>query len=75
MQSVPALDSLQAINWTMKVTNREVRRRLNIKDLMQKIMRRKLSLFGHICRMEDSRKIKAVMLGVMDGRSRATGKT
>ena len=59
------------LNWTMNVTNKEIRSRLNIKeDLMQKIMRRKLSLFGHICRMEDDRKIKSVMLGSMDGNGR-----
>src|SRR6218665_2312086 len=59
------------LNWTMKVTNKEVRKRLNIKtDLMQTIMKRKLGLFGHICRMENSRKIKSVMLGIMDGKGR-----
>jgi len=59
------------LNWTMKVTNKEVRKRLNIKtDLMQTIMKRKLGLFGHICRMEDSRKIKSVMLGIMGGKGR-----
>src|SRR6218665_240367 len=50
------------LNWTMKVTNKEVRKRLNIRtDLMQTIMKRKLGLFGHnICRMENSRKIKSI---------------
>ena len=32
---------------------------------MQTIMKRKLGLFGHICRMEDSREIKSAMLGIM----------
>jgi len=55
----------------MKVTNQEVRKRLNIKgDILQTLMGRKLSLFGHICRMDDSRKIKSVMLGIMDGKAR-----
>src|SRR6218665_802104 len=59
------------LNWTIKVTNKEVQTRLNIKtDLMQKIMKRKLGLLGHICRMEDSRKVKSVMLGIMDGKGR-----
>src|SRR3984885_2275760 len=59
------------LNWTMKITNREVRNRLNVKkDLMQAVMKRKLGLFGHICRMEDNRKIKRVMLGIMDGKGR-----
>src|SRR6218665_308532 len=53
----------------LKVTNKEVRKRLNIKtDMMQTIMKRKLGLFGHICRMENSRKIKIVMLGIWMGR-------
>jgi len=35
------------LNWTMKVTNKEVRKRLNIKaDLVQTVMKRKLGLFG-----------------------------
>src|SRR6218665_57303 len=55
----------------MKVTNKKDRKWLNIKtDLMQTIMKRKLGLFGHIYRMENSRKIKSVMLGVMDGKER-----
>ena len=59
------------LNWTMKVTNKEVRKRLSIKtDLMQTIMNRKMGLFGHICRMKNSRKIKSVMLGIMDGKGR-----
>ena len=67
------------LNWTMKVTSRVVRNRLNIKaDLMQTVMKRKLGLFGYICRTEDSRKIKSVMsvskkLGIMDGKGRRGG--
>src|SRR5207245_10192366 len=42
-----------------KIRNSEIRRRLLVKeDLAQVVMRRKLSLFGHICRMENERKIK-----------------
>jgi hypothetical protein len=44
--------------WMQKVKNEEVRRRLDVKEnLMQVIMKRKLGLFGHVCRMDDSRKI------------------
>src|SRR6218665_2497995 len=46
-------------------------KRLNIKkDLMQAVMRRKLGLFGHICRMKNNRKIKDVMMGMMEGTRR-----
>src|SRR5207244_12682609 len=54
-----------------KIRNSEIRRRLLVKeDLVQVVMRRKLSLFGHICRMENERKIKSVMLGSMDGKEK-----
>ena len=47
------------LSWIHKVTNVEVRKRLNVnEDLMQAVMKRKLGLFGHICRMDNSRKIK-----------------
>ena len=59
------------LNWTHKVTNIEVRRRLNIKEnIIQTIIKRKMALFGHICRMDNDRKIKTVMLGEMDGTGR-----
>ena len=62
------------LNWTMKVTNREVRERLkfNIKaELMHTVMKRKRKgLFGHVCRIENSRKMKSVMLGIIDGKGR-----
>jgi len=54
-----------------KVKNEEVRRRLDVKEnLMQVIMKRKLGLFGHVCRMNDSRKIKSVMFGMMNGNTK-----
>jgi hypothetical protein len=34
------------------------------------IMKRKLGLFGHVCGMDDSRKIKSVMFGMMNGNTR-----
>ena len=59
------------IRWVQKVKNEEVRRRLDAKEnLMQVIMKRKLGLFGHVCRMDDSRKIKSVMFGMMNGNTR-----
>ena len=36
-------------------------------NLMQKVIQRKLGLFGHICRMKEDRKIKALMFGIMEG--------
>src|SRR6218665_1070370 len=37
---------------------------------MQAVMRRKLGLFGHVCRMKNNRKIKDVMTGMMEGTGR-----
>src|SRR6218665_808246 len=34
---------------------------------IQKIITRKLELFGHICRMENDRKIKSIVFGRLDG--------
>jgi hypothetical protein len=40
------------------------------KKIMQKLIQRKLGLFGHIYRMSDERRIKALMFGWMDGANR-----
>jgi len=37
------------------------------KDLLQSAIQRKLRLFGHICRMEDNRKLKTLMFRIIDG--------
>ena len=43
-------------------------------DLIHALMRRKLGLFGHVCtctrRMEKNRKIKDVMMGMIEGTGR-----
>src|ERR1700733_3557979 len=47
-----------------KVTNTELYKRIHLKEnIMQKLIRRKMELFGHICRMKDDRKIKTMMFG------------
>ena len=40
---------------------------------MQTVMKRARSLFGNIRRMKNSRKIKSVMLGIMDAKGRRGG--
>jgi len=46
------------------VTNVEIRKRLKAKvELLHKIMKKKLELFDHIARMDNSRKIKSVVMG------------
>lgn len=59
------------IRWQQRITNVEVRRRVgNSRNIIQLIMERKLSLFGHICRMGDDRLVKWVVFGMMDGQTR-----
>jgi len=38
------------------------------RNIIQIIKERKLNLFGHICRMEDSRLVKEVVFGEMEGK-------
>src|SRR6218665_2949244 len=38
---------------------------------MPKIITRKLELFGHICRMENDRKIKSVVFGRLEGTNKS----
>ncbi len=42
----------------------------NTKNIVQVIVERKLGFFGHICRMENNRMVKKVMLGSMEGTNR-----
>ena len=37
---------------------------------MQRMIERKMNFFGHICRMQDERLIKQVVLGIMDGKNK-----
>src|SRR6218665_2469280 len=58
------------IGWMQKVTNAELYRRIDLKEnLVPKIIIRKLQLVGHICRMENDRKIKLVhaVFGRLEG--------
>ncbi len=56
------------IRWQQKVTNKEIRQRVHMNtDIIQTIIQRKMNLFGHICRMDNSRMVKKVMLGTMAG--------
>src|SRR6218665_3249089 len=52
------------IGWTEKVKNIDLYGRIQLKEnIMQKLIGRKLGLFGHICRMHNNRKIKKLMFG------------
>jgi len=40
------------------------------RNIIQSMKERKLNLFGHICRMEDSRLVKEVVFGEMEGKTK-----
>ena len=40
------------------------------RNILQRIKERKLNLFGHICRIEDSRLVKEVVFGEMKGKTK-----
>ena len=62
---------LLGIHWFHHITNEEVLRRVNPSlRLNQLVKKRKLGLFGHICRMNHQRLIKVAMWGIVEGRNR-----
>src|SRR5688572_19384042 len=59
------------ISWTEKISNEEVYERVGLmENLIQKVIQRKLGMFGHICRMREDRKIKALVFGIMEGKDK-----
>jgi len=55
------------IRWQQMTTKEDVRRRMKCQRyVLQMVIERKLNLFGHICRMNNSRLIKQVVLGMVD---------
>ena len=56
------------VRWQQKIMNEEIRKRMGSKrNIVQRIKERKFNLFGHICRMEDSRLVKEVVFGEIEG--------
>ena len=59
------------VKWTEKITNDTIFQRVNRKEtILQKVIKRKMNLFGHIARMGDDRKLKTLVFGVMEGNNR-----
>src|SRR6218665_69179 len=59
------------VRWKQKITNDEIRKRMGSeRNILQRIKERKLNLFGHICRIEDSRLVKEVVFGEMKGKTK-----
>jgi Reverse transcriptase (RNA-dependent DNA polymerase)/Endonuclease-reverse transcriptase/Domain of unknown function (DUF6451) len=59
------------INWKDMIRNEDIRKRISKEEtIIDIIKKRKLRLFGHICRMDDTRIIKHVIFSKMEGKSR-----
>jgi hypothetical protein len=59
------------ITWRDMIRNEDIRKRISKKEtIIDTIRKRKLGLFGHICRMNDNRLIKHIVSSKMDGKSR-----
>lgn len=59
------------VSWRDMVKNEDIRRKISReKTIIDTIKKRKLGLFGHICRMEDKRLVKHILFSKIDGKSR-----
>ena len=59
------------INWRDMIRNEDIRIRISKeKSIVDIIKKRKIGMFGHICRMSDNRLIKHILFSQMDGKSR-----
>ena len=59
------------ISWRDMMKNEDIRKKISReRTIVDTIKKRKLGLFGHICRMEDKRLIKHVLFSKMDETSR-----
>ena len=61
---------LLRIRWQDFQTNESIRIQFSRQHtIMDRVRRRKLELFGHICRMPDNRTLKRVLFGAVEGRN------
>ncbi|CAF1270699.1 unnamed protein product [Adineta ricciae] len=62
---------LLRISWKDMVRNIDIRKQIGAHEtIVDKIKRRKLKLFGHVCRMDDNRLLKHVVFSRINGKSR-----
>ena len=67
------LRSILSIKWDHFVSNEEVLERANVLDMEIKLLKNRLRWMGHICRMNDTRPVKALLFGELEG-SRKVGR-
>ena len=59
------------LNWRDMIRNEDIRKKISKEEtIVDIIKKRKLRLFGHICRMDDARIIKHAICSKMEGKSR-----
>ena len=59
------------INWRDRIRNEDISKRTSKEEtIIDTIKKRKLRLFGHICRMDDNRLIKHTIFAITNGKSR-----
>ena len=57
------------VKWTERRTNESIRVQINrMKTITTRVLERKMSFFGHICRMKDDRLIKMVVFAKTEGK-------
>ena len=55
------------VRWQQKIKKDELMTRIGMaRDIVQKIMKKKLNLFGHTCGMPDDRLLKEMVFGVRE---------
>ena len=67
------LMSILSIKWNHFVSNEEVLERANVLHIEIKLLKNRLRWMGHICRMNDTRPVKALLFGELEG-SRKMGR-
>lgn len=59
------------VSWQDKIRNEDIRKMISKEEtVIDAIKKRKLRLFGHICRMDDKRLIKHMVFAKVDGKPR-----
>jgi len=66
-------DQYSVLNGAILSQNEEVLERANVLDIEIKLLKKRLRWMGHICRINDTRPVKALLFGELEG-SRKVGR-
>ena len=62
------------IKWNDYVRNEEVLQRADAVDIEITLVRNRLRLLGHVCRMDNNRPVKSLLYGELDNGTRPVGR-